>query len=78
MEPFLPKPLNPFPVLVQPQIIARDAVVRKVATNFLAQLPMLFRNRPMPVVATPLGDAFESPTQALTGCLALDDPFSSA
>ena len=77
MEPFLPQFLDPFPELLQPQAITRDAVVSKVASNFLAQLPVLLRNRPMPVMATPLGDAFQSPTQTLMGCLALDDPFAS-
>ena len=59
MEPFLPQFLDPFPIFAQPQVVTRDAVVSKVTANFLAQLPMLLRNRPMPVVATPLGDSFQ-------------------
>ena len=77
MEPFLPDAPDPLLKLLQPWAIARDAVVSKVALKFLAQLLVLLRNRPVPIVATPLGDPFESPTQALTGCLVFDDPLPS-
>jgi len=77
MEPFLPGPLDPMSKLAQPQVIACNAVVGKVAPKFLAQLLVLLRNRSVPITTTPLGDAFESPIQALMGGLALDDPFPS-
>jgi hypothetical protein len=77
MEPFLPGPLDPLPKLAQPQVIACDAVVGKVAPKFLAQLLVLLRNRSVPITTTPLGDALESPIQTLMGGLALDNPFPS-
>ncbi len=71
MEPFLPDSPDPLPKLLQPQAVARDAVVGKVPPKFLTELLVLLRHRPMPVAATPLGDPFETPTHALTSRLRL-------
>ena len=65
------------PKLVQPRAITRNAVVGKVASKFLTQLLMLFRNRFVSVAAAPLRDPFESPSEALLGGFALDDPIPS-
>lgn len=77
MEPFLPDPLDSLPKLPQPQVIACNTVVGKVASKFLAQLLVLFHYRSVSIVTTPLGEPLESPTEALMGCLALDNPFAS-
>jgi hypothetical protein len=47
-----------------------------VASNFLAQLPVLIRNRFVPMATTPRVDPFESSAQALSGSLGLDNPFT--
>jgi hypothetical protein len=75
MEPFLPDSLDSLPKLLQPQVIACNAVVGEVASKFLAQLLVLLHNRSVPIVPTPLGDPLESSTEALLGSLALDNPF---
>jgi hypothetical protein len=77
MEPLLPDTPHPLLKLLQPQAIARDAVVSKVTVQCSAELPVLLRNRPVPMVAAPLGDPFASSTQALTGGLLFDHPFPS-
>jgi hypothetical protein len=61
MEPFLPASLDSLPKLPQPQVIACNAVVGKVAPQFLAQLLVLLRNRSVSVVTTPLGDPLGAP-----------------
>jgi hypothetical protein len=60
VEPLLPDAPDPWLKLLQPQAIARDAVVGNVSLQFPAELLVLLRDRPMPIVATPLGDPFES------------------
>jgi hypothetical protein len=77
MEPFLPDAPDPLLKLLHPWAMARDAVVRTVPLQFLAELLVLLRNRPVPIVAAPLGDLLASPTQALTGGLLFDDPLPS-
>ena len=46
--------LTPCLKLPQPQVIACNAVVGKVASKFLAQLLVLLRHRSVPIVPTPL------------------------
>ena len=71
MEPFLPDSSDPLIEFLQPEPIARDAVIGVVASNFLAQLPVLLHNRFVPMATTPLVDPFESSAQALSGGLGL-------
>jgi hypothetical protein len=75
MEPFLPDSPDPLVEFLQPKPITCDAIIGVVASNFLAQLPVLLRHRFVPMATTPLVDPFESSAQALSGGLLLDDPF---
>jgi hypothetical protein len=75
MEPFLPASSDPLIEFLQPKPITRDAVIGVVASNFLAQLPVLRHHRFMPMATTPLVDPFKPSAQALPGRLLLDDPF---
>src|SRR5688572_10563014 len=77
MQPFLPDSPDPLIEFLQPEPIARDAIVGVVSSKFLAQLPVLRHHRFVPIATTPLVDPPQSPPQTLPSSLGLDNPFAS-
>src|SRR5882724_9367901 len=73
-QPFSPDAWDIMAKRRQRRVVARDAVVRVMASHFLAQRAMLLRNRSVPMLAAPDGDRPERPAKTGLGGFAFHHP----
>ncbi len=77
-EPFPPEPDHTPPESVQRSRVARDPVVREVASQLLTQGRVLLRHRGVSILAAPVRDGRQSPPEPALGRLTLHHPVTLA